>query len=207
MHRAFLAVFAILMLAGCASESVWAPDEEVARAAYRHDGSPELTLFTMINNRSGAGGHTSLMVSGSQRVIFDPAGSFKHPAIPERNDVVFGITPAVEDIYTRYHARESWHVRVQRITVSPEVAARALAMVQSYGAVPSAQCARSTSSIMAQLFPGQITETWYPKRLAEEFATVAGVTERRLHEYDSDDNTKVLKDWDPNLVARALTYE
>lgn len=205
MRGWLLAICAISLLGGCAGESVWAPDEAVAKAAYRHDGPPRLTLFTMINNKSGAGAHTSLMVNGSQRVIFDPAGSFKHHTLPERNDVVYGITPGVENVYTRYHARETYHVKVQELNVSPELAQRALHEVMSNGAVPSAQCSLSTSQILARLFPGQIKSTWYPNRLAEDFGNLPGVTEREMYEDDSDDNTKVLKEWKPDQVAPAAT--
>lgn len=205
MRGMFLAICAFLLLGGCAAQEVWAPDEAVSRAAYRHDGPPRLTLFTMISNRGGRGGHSSLMINGSQRVIFDPAGSFKHETIPERNDVIFGITPGVEDVYTRYHARETWHVRVQSLDVSHELAARAMQLVQAYGAVPAAQCARSTSSILSELFPGRVQTTWFPVRLADDFAKLPGVTERLLHEYDSDDNSKVLKDWNPELYRQSRT--
>ncbi|MDX1785830.1 hypothetical protein [Roseovarius sp. ZX-A-9] len=193
-----IALCAMFALSGCAAERVWATDEEVSRAAYSYDGPTRLTLFTMVNNRTGNGAHTSLMINGNQRVIFDPAGSFKHETIPERNDVLYGITPPVVDVYTRYHARKTYHVRIQTLDVSPEVAQRAIALVQNYGAVPAAQCAKSTSEIMAQLFPGQIVAGWYPKKLAEQFARVPGVTEKVLHEYDDDDNSKVLAEWDPS---------
>ncbi|WP_371931018.1 hypothetical protein [Roseovarius sp. MMSF_3281] len=191
-------------LSGCAGESVWAPDEEVTRAAYDHDGPPRLTLYTMLNNSTGAGAHTALMVNGSQRVIFDPAGSFnKSNVLPERNDVLFGITPQVEDVYTRYHARETFRVKVQKLDVSPEVARRTEQAVMNYGAVPQAMCANSTSDILAGIFPGQVTKTWSPRKLSEQFAQLPGTTERVLREYDSDDNSKVLDDWDPERVARA----
>ena len=203
MRGWIVAICACVMLAGCVGQEVWAPDDAVAKAAYRHDGPPRLTLYTMINNRTGAGAHTSLMINGSQRVIFDPAGSFKHETLPERNDVVYGITPPVEDVYTRYHARETYHVLVQNLDVPPETAERVFRLAQSYGAVPSAQCARSTSTILSQVYPGAVRPTWSPVRLAEDFATLPGVTERRLREYDSDDNSKVLDDWDPNRVAQA----
>jgi hypothetical protein len=201
--RKFLAVLCgLFLLSGCAAESVWAPDDVVQRSIYRHDGPPRLTLFTMINNNSGAGAHTSLMINGSQRVIFDPAGSFKHDSIPERNDVVFGVTPIVEDVYTRYHARESFRVKVQSLDVSPELAEAVMRAAMEYGAVPPAQCSLSTSTILANFFPGQISRGWYPRKLADQFGEIPGVTTRELREYDSDDNTRVLEDWDPNRVAR-----
>jgi len=200
-----IAVCAALNLAGCTATEVWAPDEAVAKASYRHSGPPRLTLYTMINNQSGAGAHSSLMVNGSERVIFDPAGSFKHETLPERNDVVFGITPQVEDVYTRYHARETFRVRVQKLDVSPATAERVMQLAKSNGPVPPAHCARATSTLLAQVYPDAVETTWSPVRLSESFATLPGVTGRVLREYDSDDNSKVLADWDPNRVAKAAT--
>ena len=204
MRAVFFAACAAMMVSGCAAERVWAPDEEVARATYRHDGPTRLTLYTMLNNNSGAGAHTALMVNGSQRVIFDPAGSFNTSSVlPERNDVLFGITPQVEDVYTRYHARETFRVKVQKLDVSPEIARRTEQAIMAYGPVPQAMCASSTSKILADIFPGRINQTWSPKKLAQNFAQLPGVSERVLREYDSDDNSKVLDDWDPQRVARA----
>jgi hypothetical protein len=51
----------------------------------------------MVNNRSGNGAHTSLMINASQRVIFDIAGTLWHVYLPEKEDVIFGINPTVED--------------------------------------------------------------------------------------------------------------
>ena len=206
MRAVVFAACAAMGLSGCAGESVWAPDEEVARVAYQHDGPPRLTLYTMLNNSTGAGAHTALMINGSQRVIFDPAGSFnKSNVLPERNDVLFGITPQVEDVYTRYHARETFRVKVQKMDVSPEVARRAEQVALNYGAVPQAMCANSTSDVLSKVFPGQVSQTWSPRKLSDQFAQLPGTTERVLREYDSDDNSKVLDDWDPERerVARA----
>lgn len=100
--------------------------EVISSASYRHDGPAALTLYTMINNRSGAGAHSSVMINGSQRVIFDPAGTVRLSAVPERGDVLYGITPQVADFYARAHARETYHVVIQEIDVSPEVAEQAL---------------------------------------------------------------------------------
>ncbi len=196
-----LALCGTFALAGCAAPpGVWATDEAVARAAYSHDGPPRLTLFTMLNNTSGSGAHSSLMINGAQRVIWDPAGSFKHETIPERNDMIYGVTPMVADVYTRFHARKTFHVQIQELDVTPEVAARAMQLAGGYGAVPQAQCARSTSSILAELFPGKVSQTWLPKALATEFGAIPGVSEQVLYEYDSDDNSKVLAQWDPSKV-------
>lgn len=204
MRTILLAVLAMLTLAGCAADPVWAPEEHVRRVAYRHPGPPRLTLFTMVSNETGAGGHTSLMINASQRVIWDPSGSFQHDAIPERNDLLYGATPEVADVYTRYHARKTWHVVVQEVDVSPQVAEMAFRMARENGAVMNAYCAHSTSTILQRL-PGfeSIGTTMYPVKLQEMFERVPGVRTRVLHEYDSDDNSKVLEAWDPERFARS----
>jgi hypothetical protein len=129
------------------------------------------------------------MVSGSQRVLFDPAGSFKHRTFPERNDVIYGMSPRVLNYYIDYHARETFHVVIETIEVSPEVAEMALQSVQSYGAVGQAQCANSISSILRKL-PGfeSVKGTFYPKKLAAEFAALPRVTTRTVYDDDADNN-------------------
>lgn len=171
--------------------------EEVSRAAYTHDGPPSITLYTMLSNRSGSGAHTSILVNGSQRVAFDPAGSFRHEKIVSRNDTVYGMTPYLVDQYTRFHARETYHVVIQSLEVSPEVAERALQLVMNHPAVAQSHCAMSTSQLLATL-PGfeDIRPSYYPKRLMESFAA-KGASFERLYEYDDDDKTGVLRAFVP----------
>src|SRR5690606_2620833 len=94
-RRGFLALgsmAAVTGLAGCAVQKDLSSDEMIRNAVYHHGGQPRLTLFTMISNDTGSGAHTSLMINASQRVIFDPAGSFRNETIPVRGDVVYGVT-------------------------------------------------------------------------------------------------------------------
>ena len=117
----------VLVLAGCSTPpSVDSPQAMIDGAIYRHDGPPSLTLFTMISNRSNSGAHLGIMVNGSQRVIFDPAGDFAHPLIAERGDVIYGITPQMKRFYIGVHARETYRVLAQTIEVSPAVAEQAM---------------------------------------------------------------------------------
>jgi hypothetical protein len=169
------------------------PDVAVQAARYVHDGPKQLTLYTMISNESGSGAHTSLMINGSQRVAFDPAGSFrKEGAIVAKNDVVYGMTPYMVDQYTRFHARETYHVVVQSIDVSPQVAEMALRLAETLGPVTEAQCAKSTSALLKTL-PGfeDAPQSYYPRKLMDYFAA-KGATYDRLFEYDDDDKSKVL---------------
>ena len=171
-----LVLFVPLVIAGCAAESVWAPEEEVQRALYRHDGPPSITLFTMVNNRSGEGAHSGLLVNSSHRAVFDPAGSFRHPQVPERNDVHFGMTDRAVEFYIDYHARETFHVVKQEVVVTPEQAAIAMKLIQEYGPVPPAQCTTSIGRILRQV-PGfeDMPSSPFPLRAKRYFDTRPGV--------------------------------
>ena len=187
-RRAFLAGLAAAGLAGCGAEQVWAPDALIAEKAYRGPGPRALTLYTMRNLGSGSGAHSSLLIDASQRILFDPAGTFGHPTIPERNDVLFGISPEVERYYVSYHARETYDVLGQTLQVSPEVAERAMALVMANGPVAKANCTRVTSSLMRQL-PGfeRLPLTWFPVTLSDAVARLPGVVSHVHREDDADD--------------------
>jgi len=195
MVRAFLLLILSLTLSACgmSAEPTWAPDDKIAAARYVHDGPTSLTLFTVINNRSQEGAHAGLMINGSERILFDPAGTWRHPAVPERNDVHYGITEKIKAFYIDYHARETFRVVEQTVVVPPEVAEMVAARAKAYGAVPKAQCARSISSVL-QGVPGfeSIGGTWFPKALMRDFATLPGVTERTITDTDADKNHGVL---------------
>lgn len=193
MRSAILAALTALALAGCGAPSVWAPDEAVSQAHYRHDGPPEITLFTVINNRSGEGAHSALMINGSERIMFDPAGSWYHGWSPERNDVHYGITPLIEKRYIDYHTRVTYRTVIQRIRVTPEVADRAIALAEGAGPVPKAMCANSTSAILRQL-PGfeSIPQSYFPKKVSEAFGALPGATFEVVYDDDDDDNSALL---------------
>lgn len=203
--RLMLAGMVLAGLAACApvpEASQSKPDAELAQAVYRHDGPAALTLFTMVNNANESGAHTSLMVNGSQRLIFDPAGSFRHPQIASKNDVIFGVTPVMADTYTRFHARETFHVIVQEVEVSPATADEIIARVLAMGPVPRAQCALSISGLLSTVpeLQGSIRRTWFPNNLAKQFGALPGATTERLYEYDDDDRFKALEAFDADRV-------
>lgn len=185
----------VLTLAACQAQPVWAPDDAVQAAAFRADVPPTVTLMTMVNNQNGSGGHSALMIDGAQRVLFDPAGSWYNPAVPERNDVLYGMSPAALDFYTDYHARETYHIVVQEVQVAPETANYLIQQVQSYGAVPMARCAFSISSILAETpgLGGSINRGWFPNALMNQFAELPGVRTSQIFDDDSDDNLELLQ--------------
>jgi len=193
LRRIGAAVAVCLALAGCAADPVWAPDAEINAARYSPPGAPSVTLITMISNSSGNGGHSALLIDGAERLMFDPSGTWRHPQVPERNDVLFGLRPALLDFYYDYHARETFHVVLQEVAVSPEIAAYLSQQVQANGAVPNAQCALSISSILSNT-PGfeSVGRAWFPTRVMDDFAGLPGVETRRIYDDDSDDNYELL---------------
>lgn len=202
MRRLTISLVALLALTACGAPSVWATDAAVTKAAYVHEGPKAITLFTVINNRSGAGAHSGLLINGSQRVMFDPAGSWQLPRLPERKDVHYGITDKMVDFYIDYHARETYRMVEQTVVVSPQVAELVLQRAQAYGAVPKSQCSKSTSWILRGV-PGfeSLPATWFPKVLMNGFAKLPGVTSRTITDDDADDNHGVLivQTGDPRL--------
>lgn len=194
LRKAGVLLAALMALSACGAESVWAPEEAVARAAYVPEGPATVTLLTAINNRSGSGGHSALLIDGAQRLLFDPAGSWHHPNVPERNDVLYGMSPQLFGFYMDYHARETYHMVVQEVEVSPEVAAQLSRAVQEYGAVSQAQCALSISRILSAT-PGfeSVGTGWFPNRMMNRFEELPGVRTSQVFDDDSDDNLELLQ--------------
>lgn len=191
MHRRTFILGAPLALAACGGgDPIWAPDDVVNAKIYRGTGQKSITLYTMINVWSGNGAHSSLLIDASQRVMFDPAGSFKHETIPGRNDVLFGISPRVEEFYVSYHARQTYYVEGQRILVSDEIAERALQLVMANGAVPKSACALAVSKVLRDI-PGfeNIRRTISPTRIRDDFAKIPGVVTTIYREDDADDKS------------------
>jgi hypothetical protein len=134
-----------------------------------------------------------LLINASEQVLFDPAGTWYHPALPERNDVHYGITPKMISFYIDYHARVTYNVVEQTVIVSPEIAELIKQRAEAYGAVPKAECANSISSILSEI-PGfeAINHTWFPNKLSAEFATLPGATRKLITDDDADNNHGVL---------------
>ncbi|WP_424832338.1 hypothetical protein [Ruegeria sp.] len=194
MFRVLIACLLAAVVAGCTgSNRPQADQSQIVSRSYRDPGPSTLTLYTMINTRTGSGAHTSLMISGSERVIFDPAGSFRADVVPIRDDVLYGITPAVERAYRSSHARETHYARIQTIEVTPQQAEIALQLAKQSGPVAGAYCANSTARILQQV-PGfeQIDVTFYPVKLSDQFGQIPGVVTSEYRENDDADLQKGL---------------
>jgi len=137
MLRAFLAMLALTGLVACGADQTFAPQPEVDAARFVAGPPTYITLYTVINDRNGSGAHSGLLINGSERILFDPAGTWYHPAVPIQHDVHYGMNDAMVAFYLDYHARdnatEKFHVVERTVLVSPQVAEIALQKVKAYG--------------------------------------------------------------------------
>lgn len=184
----FLCLCGLLALTACAQVKPQATQADVARYRYVSDQPASLTLVTSIRNADDSGAHSALIINGPERVVFNPAGSWRHPQAPEQGDVHYGFSPGMEDWFFNYHARITYRIRAQTIEVPPEVADEALALVKQVGAVGPARCTYSISGVLQQLdgfedFP----RTFFPLKASRAFAEYPGVT-TKLYTDDSPDD-------------------
>ncbi|MAC80312.1 MAG: hypothetical protein CML66_19845 [Rhodobacteraceae bacterium] len=187
MRFPLLCAAGLALLAGCSAISPNASDQEIAAVSFRDDGPKSVSLMTVINTSSGSGAHSALLIDGPERIIFDPAGTFEYDLIPERNDVLFGITPRNEQIYKSAHASEKRYIQIQTIPLTEEQAAVAYQTALNWGASPAAHCTTSTSGVLKSI-PGlqSIQTTWYPRKLAEQVSHIPGVKQSVYSEGDSE---------------------
>ncbi|RJK99752.1 hypothetical protein D3P06_14250 [Paracoccus aestuarii] len=184
-RRVFLAASLPLALAACGADNVWASDEDVRRARYRSSEPPGITLFTVIGIPRGEGGHSGLMLNGSQRVLYDPAGSWEHPAIPERRDVFYGITDNIKRFYIDYHARSTYFVAEDTIPVPLEIADLAIRRAEANGSGNKSFCAVESARVLSGV-PGfeTVPRGFSPLRLREWFLRQPGVISREYRDGD-----------------------
>lgn len=186
--KPILLLCAMLALTACAKE-IYDSDAEVQKASYSHPGGPSLTLLTMISNKNGQGGHSSLMINASERIMYDPAGRWHSSLVPERNDVLFGITPSVLQRYNSFHARQTHHVVMHEIQVSPEVAEMAYRAALEQGASHDSMCTNNTSQVLSKL-PGfeSLGVMWFPAKLNKKFGELPNVKTTKYYENDVGKN-------------------
>lgn len=190
--RSFLAALPLVVLIGCGGADTFnpAPMAEVQRRAYIHSGPTSITLYTVIGNENGDGAHSALLINGAQRVLWDPAGSFRHPYVPERGDVHYGITENIRKAYVDYHVRDTHHMIVQDLVVPADVADRLIAAAAANGSANRSTCARTTSRILNEA-GFDVSRTWFPKSLMNDVAELPGATTVKIDQSNVDTSHNV----------------
>jgi hypothetical protein len=181
----------LVFLTSCVAQLPWAPDERVQKAAYHAGGPYSITLMTVVANDNKSSGHSSLLINGSQRVIYDPAGTWFNKDVPERADLLYGMTPKMLQYYIDYHARSRFHVIMQTKTVSRDVADHMIRLAIETGASVNGFCAQNTSHLLSQT-PGfgNFPVGLWPKDAVAGMNNVPGVVVKKIFQ---DDDGKDLK--------------
>ncbi|MEM8789843.1 MAG: hypothetical protein AAGE76_16435 [Pseudomonadota bacterium] len=186
LMRAILAIAALALLAACAVEK-GGKAHEIEAVRHVSDTPPSIAIVSMVNRNNGRAAHTALIVNGSERVIYDPAGTFEYDAMVERGDVHYGATDRAVEYFERYHARFAYFVHVQEFRVSAEVAELALQRTRAQGPAPQAFCTMHTTAILKDL-PGfeRLGRTFFPESLRKQAARLPGVIDRYRIEEDRE---------------------
>ncbi len=185
-------LMAVSLLSACGvAQLPWAPDERVQKAAFSDGGSSSITLMTVVANGSNSAGHSSLLIDGSQRVIYDPAGTWFNSEVPERADLLYGITPKMLQYYIDYHARDRFHVVMQTKQVSRETADQMIRLAIAKGSSMNGMCAQNTSHLLSQTsgFAGFPVGLW-PKDGVKGMSAIPGVVTKKIYQTDEGKDLK-----------------
>lgn len=173
VRRRLILSLCALPLAACAGtfNRISSADAEAARSPWA--GAPEVILVTV--TLEGLGMHSGLVVAGSQRVVYDPAGGWDTPAPLEQGDLRYDMTPARMADYLGYHSRGGREVVLIRRPVPPPVADAAIAFAETRAPLPFGACAFGTSALLSRL-PGfePIVPMIGPRRLRSAFMQLDG---------------------------------
>jgi hypothetical protein len=198
MQKLGILAAALLLLAvsACGTTPVYDSAADVAKASYSHNGPTSLTLITMVNNKTGRGGHSSLLINSDQRTMYDPAGRYFNSTIAEQNDLLYGLTPDNLQRYVSWHARDTHHVVLQTVEVSPDVARQAFQLAKNRGTSWDAMCSTNVTHILRRVSGFEhLKGSAFPAKLMERFAELPGVETEKVFEYDSHkgNNTAVAR--------------
>jgi hypothetical protein len=202
MKNLLFCAFLALALSACGADTRNSTDAEISAARFVSDQPPSVTLLTVVRKSSGAGAHAGLLINGSQRVMYDPAGSWTNSRLPQRGDVFFGINDKMVAFYIDYHARETFDVVEQTVPVSREVADLLISRALAKPAAGKSSCTMATTDVLrgAPEFES-IRSTWFPLVASRSFASLPGVRTRTITDEDDDENhgVLILQAGDPRL--------
>jgi hypothetical protein len=199
MRSLLAALAAVLALSGCEFYTPATP-EEISRARYVSPEPPSITLMSMVNAKNGRSAHVGLLINGSEQVLFDPAGTFKHPDLPRKGDVHYGMTPRYVDYYERYHARFDYFVEAQKVPISRAAADQLIANAQAKGQSMKMTCALDVADVLEPVPPFQnVPHSFFPDALRQNFETMPGVQDSYVYEADVGKN----REWERSDAPRS----
>ncbi|MXU66811.1 hypothetical protein [Oceanomicrobium pacificus] len=190
MIRAIAAIVLLTLLGACADNTA-SPPEEIARAAYQSGEPPYIEVLSMVSEKTGQSDHTGVVVNApSQRVLYDPAGNFKHPSMPHKGDVFYGASDRMVDYYKRFHARFGFYVQSQKVYVSASEAEQFLREIESRPPTRNVFCGASTASVLrtAPSFSDYMSAWFLPETVRINVSRMPNVVTTDFYENDRGKN-------------------
>lgn len=181
----------VLLLGGLAActDPTAAPPEAIAQAHYVSGEPPSVTIISMKNVASGTSEHTGIVINGSEQVLYDPAGNFRHPRAPRRGDVHYGATPSVIQAYNSFHARSDYFLKIQKLAVPLDVADALIARAEAQGVTRQMFCATSIGDVLSDVEPFEGAPTsLFPAAVERYFDGYPGVVTTTFYENDTGKN-------------------
>ena len=190
--RTIVSVISLVVLMACEGSERNAPvasSMEIQQVTYVSPLPNSITLMTMVKENGDFGEHSGLLISASQQVLYDPAGTFRHSTSPNSRDVNYGMHPAMVEYYKSYHARRGYYVVAQEIQVTPEIAELIFQRAVAQGETAKLRCGISISSVLNGLpMFANIPTTYYPGKIMDRFGEVPNVTTSYVYEVDEGQN-------------------
>lgn len=179
----------LAFLGACTGVEEGASVSRIDSARHVSEAAPYVAVVSMVKRSNNRAAHTALFINASQQVIYDPAGSFDHPEMPERGDILYGANDRLLNYYERYHARSRYFVHVQKLPVSGATAEAMLRRAQAQGPSPKLFCTAHTIDVMKDVagFEG-LSRSFFPEDLRRQIAGYPNVRDRYLYEEDHGKN-------------------
>ncbi len=186
--RGMMLLGVLWALAAC-TDATSARSEVIAASHYVSGEPPSLTVVNMRNVGSDASEHTGLLINGSEQVLFDAAGNYRHPRSPRAGDVHYGVTPTIFQSYKSFHARSDYYLTIQTLPLTLEQADALIARAKQQGPTRQMFCADGTSDVLQDI-PGfsDMKRTMFPSVIERYFDNYPGVTKTTFYESDTGKN-------------------
>jgi len=158
-----------------------APGNDSGSGSGSDPGPGPTPMLTLLEVRAGVpytGSHSAPMVTGAERVIFDPAGSFGGSGVAVHDNIIRDVSEPALDLLMAFQTPDGFAVVRHDLPVTPEVPSLALTQFAQRPATTPGGCACTVAKVLGGLpgFPG-FDGLMMPDRFFVRFAALLGVRE------------------------------
>ncbi len=179
------------LLTGCAGVDLTTDAEFIkelrAETSYLPVNAPPSTTLVLAEHKGGSGAvHAALIVTGSERLIYDPSGSFTHPDTRRYGDVVYGASDDIVELFALHNADKNHDAVMRTIALQPEEAETMLDAARTHGGAMPGFCAKSVASVLRSVPRfASMRDTFWPSNVQQDFESIAPVAIRSVTDTDS----------------------